>query len=1398
MKKILSLALCLAMLFTMLTAIPVSAELATTEIDSKTYYKIGTAEDYLEFVALANADLTINAILTADIDLSGKEIVPIGTYKGSGAGSLRYSGTFDGNGHVITNLSVSKEFSAVADNGFAMFSSTNGAVIKNLGLENAKIENTGAKDGVVMGGLIAAAYGTAVEGCYIKNSTVLSTQANNYITYAAPLLGYMDAKSTVTNCYSTGNTAGFSTAGGTANGGTSVSSFVGCVATAGTAANIVNSYARGNTLSNLPDNQKRTGFARKGTSGNTTIVWTNSYTDLLAGFDSTSKMGFYETDSTEWATLAGTLGEAFKADTQSVNGGAPRLSWESEPGIYTITVDGSITGGSVTAPAEAANGASVSLIVTPDTGYQIDWVRVNGNEIKAPYSFTMPSGNATVTAQFMLPYTVTVTESDNGTVTAPEKAFRGEEVSLTVTPDTGYVTEWVRIDGEAVEEPYTFTMPDKNVTVTAQFKEIPEGELVTTVIDQKTYYRIYTADNYKKFVELANTDLTINAILMADIDLDGWTGVQIGKYANARADSLRYSGTFDGNGHVIRNLSISRTFSAVADNGFAMFSATDGAVIKNLGLENAKIENKGAKDGVVMAVIVGAAYATTIENCYVKNSSVLSTQPKNYINYAAPIGGFLNGESKVINCYSTGNTVGFSTSGGTASGGASISCFVGCVSSTGGSAENIVRSYAHNNTLLNVPSGQKSVGFARLGYSGNTTTAWLNSYTDKKTGFDAGTSMNYYETDAPEWSDGTVLAGINGDSAFKADTYAVNGGVPTLKWEKEPVIYSITVDSSITGGTVASAMTAAEGATVALSIVPDEGYKIDWVKVNGEEISAPYTKFIMPSSDVIVTAAFMSPHNISVINTEHGSVTVPEKAFRGDTVKIDIIPDDKYVLDKVLLNGEEISPDETDGVYRFTMPNTDIELEVQLVPAYSIAITPPENGTVTASKALSLKGETVELTVTADDGYKIDWVRVNGSEISAPYSFTMPDSDVSVEAKFMPPYTITKTNSNGGSVTVPEKAFRGETVQISPSPDRGYAVEWVKVGGNEIKSPYSFTMPQSDVSVEVKFITQAELYNRSYVKSDADEALKYITDNCTVSYITKDVKLLTDPSYKSTITYKSSNEKLMTNTGVIYRPKGSDGKVTLTVSVERKAEIEGKEVTFTEERKVDFIIKQETAVSSSGGGGGSSGGSGGMSAVVTGSGITMPKINDTPPQAGDKKAVFSDIQGHWAREYIEELYNDGIISGKTESEFSPDENITREEFITVFVKALGFELVPSRSKFTDVSDNDWFAPYVITAFENNIVNGISTDKFGVFEDVSRQDMCVIVHNAMKDLLQDGTKEKRFSDDYKISDYAKTAVYSLKESGIVSGRGENEFEPLGTATRAEAARIICSIMEAIVK
>ena len=204
MKKRLSIVVALAMLFSLFTALPASAELSTTEIDGKTYYEIATAEDYAEFVTMANSDLTINGKLIADIDLDGQTVDPIGTHATAAANRKNYTGTFDGNNHVIKNLTITKTYSGDTNNaGFAMFAQLNGATIKNLGIEGANITVTqsSGKAGVRLGILACWAEGTtSIENCYVKNST-LTVIGTGYVQAAGPIAACLGADASVSNCY---------------------------------------------------------------------------------------------------------------------------------------------------------------------------------------------------------------------------------------------------------------------------------------------------------------------------------------------------------------------------------------------------------------------------------------------------------------------------------------------------------------------------------------------------------------------------------------------------------------------------------------------------------------------------------------------------------------------------------------------------------------------------------------------------------------------------------------------------------------------------------------------------------------------------------------------------------------------------------------------------------------------------------------------------------------------------------------------------------------------------------------------------------------------------------------------------------------------------------------------
>lgn len=222
-------------------------------------------------------------------------------------------------------------------------------------------------------------------------------------------------------------------------------------------------------------------------------------------------------------------------------------------------------------------------------------------------------------------------------------------------------------------------------------------------------------------------------------------------------------------------------------------------------------------------------------------------------------------------------------------------------------------------------------------------------------------------------------------------------------------------------------------------------------------------------------------------------------------------------------------------------------------------------------------------------------------------------------------------------------------------------------------------------------------------------------------------------------------------------------------------------------------LKQSGGNNSSSGGGGK-GGSGGS----IGGTKTYPTV---VPDTDNKDIelnyyVFDDLDSvEWAREPICKLAEMGVLRGKEYRLFYPNDNITREEFVKMLTVAYKLNIENKTDKFTDVNADDWFMPYVAAALENGIVQGISDNMFGTGQNITRQDLAVMAYNAaLKNGVEFNTEDvQKFSDDDKISDYAKTAVYALKSQDIVNGIDGKNFAPQDTATRAEAAKILYALI-----
>ena len=174
---------------------------------------------------------------------------------------------------------------------------------------------------------------------------------------------------------------------------------------------------------------------------------------------------------------------------------------------------------------------------------------------------------------------------------------------------------------------------------------------------------------------------------------------------------------------------------------------------------------------------------------------------------------------------------------------------------------------------------------------------------------------------------------------------------------------------------------------------------------------------------------------------------------------------------------------------------------------------------------------------------------------------------------------------------------------------------------------------------------------------------------------------------------------------------------------------------------------------------------------------------------------FADLDGHWAKAHVDVLASKLIVSGVTGTEFAPDSSITRAEFTALLVRAAGLkvERTASDTLFEDVSGDDWFAPAVAAGVRAGLIRGMSDNAFAPEADITREQMAVMLANAFKLLGYPELDANRapivlgkFDDRADISAWATSAVAQSVEAGFIFGVTNDTIAPSDTATRAQAA------------
>lgn len=202
-------------------------------------------------------------------------------------------------------------------------------------------------------------------------------------------------------------------------------------------------------------------------------------------------------------------------------------------------------------------------------------------------------------------------------------------------------------------------------------------------------------------------------------------------------------------------------------------------------------------------------------------------------------------------------------------------------------------------------------------------------------------------------------------------------------------------------------------------------------------------------------------------------------------------------------------------------------------------------------------------------------------------------------------------------------------------------------------------------------------------------------------------------------------------------------------------------------------------------------------AISNQQGVVVPKEAEAPPTTTTTSAFESDgtidfsSASDWAKPEIQKAYDLKLTTDKILNHFS--RNITREEFCEIAVKLYealsGKEaLAAIENPFTDTTNT-----MALKAFELGIIKGTSDTTFSPNNPITRQEICVMIYRTLKadnpNLNMDTSGVSTFSDEASIASWAIDEVRYAYKNSIMKGTGNNYINPLGNTTREQAIVLI---------
>ena len=196
-----------------------------------------------------------------------------------------------------------------------------------------------------------------------------------------------------------------------------------------------------------------------------------------------------------------------------------------------------------------------------------------------------------------------------------------------------------------------------------------------------------------------------------------------------------------------------------------------------------------------------------------------------------------------------------------------------------------------------------------------------------------------------------------------------------------------------------------------------------------------------------------------------------------------------------------------------------------------------------------------------------------------------------------------------------------------------------------------------------------------------------------------------------------------------------------------------------------------------------------------------PPAQTDKPSGGEYVNTFQDMDDYWwAMDAVNSLASQGIIRGRSETEFDPDSNITRADNTVLLLRILG-KTAEFDSNFEDVYPGTYYYEEIGMAKALGIASGYGNNLFDPDNYIKRQDMATLAYRVLREenvltAIPNTATLNQFLDKDSIDFYARDAMAACVDAGLMKGYGDGWINPQGNATRLEVALFMDRIQRMI--